>query len=45
MNMFSLIPTTAEMELGDCGSGCRGCFGCHGCDGKKVTVEPDTEKP
>ncbi len=32
MNMFSLIPTTAEMELGSC-EGCTGCDGCNGCDG------------
>lgn len=42
MNMFSLIPTTAEMELGDCGSGCRGCYGCTGCQGPKVITNPST---
>jgi hypothetical protein len=37
MNMFNLIPTMAELELGDCGSGCRGCYGCDGCKGERAT--------
>ena len=42
MNMFSLIPTTAEIELGDCDgcTGCAGCDGCDGCDGQSSTKQP-----
>lgn len=32
MNMFNLIPSTVELEMGAC-DGCLGCQGCEGCDG------------
>jgi len=35
MNMFNLIPTTAELELSGCDGTCDGCDGCLGCDGQK----------
>ena len=43
MNMFSLIPTTMELEMGNCDGclGCQGCEGCEGCNGSKVKPLPD----
>ncbi len=46
MNMFSLIPTTAEIELDGCEcSGCMGCTGCIGCfsGGSKISIPPDKQ--
>jgi len=43
MNMFNLIPSTAEMELGDCSGACSGCSGCSGCDGQRPTGGGDDE--
>lgn len=43
MNMFSLIPTTSELELGGCDGTCDGCDGCLGCTGQeKVNTAPST---
>ncbi len=35
MNMFSLIPTPAEIKVVDDCSGCWGCEGCTGCTGEQ----------
>ena len=46
MNMFNLIPSTAELELGSCENdctGCNGCDGCRGCDGSQQTGGGDDE--
>lgn len=49
MNMFSLIPTTTELELGECSGclgcrGCEGCDGCDGCDGTQVKIPDQTKE-
>jgi hypothetical protein len=40
MNMFSLIPSTAEMDLGSCSGTCDGCDGCFGCQGEEKPGGP-----
>jgi hypothetical protein len=39
--MFNLIPTSVELELGDCSGQCEGCLGCWGCDGERSTNGED----